>query len=636
MAENTRLCDVTQQIQDLQQSRQAVQEQLSNLELAQDRRFTTMELSHNQRMDTLQKHMQDVLTILHSSPSFTDPHTGVLGSGPSHSGSNNTHEPNRQRQMKLDFPRFAGGEPTDWIFAVERYFRFYNVPPHERLLVVSFNLDPPASSWFQSLDQDGLLPDWNTFVTALHRRFGPTQFEDPSVLSRKITGLSVTVKKGLFLAGLKSTIRCSVLVHRPQDVHDALAYAKVYEEKLGTESIPPKHGPLKTWTPRTTSFTNQSSNQPSPPTHTFPSLPPIKQPTPISSLPICHLSLAERQARREKNLCYNCDEQFTAGHRCKGRATLLYLDGSEDATDSVPPDEDPPPEPELIPEISLNALFGHRTSNSFRLTGSISSTTVQILIDGGSTHNFITPRMASYLNLVMHAISPFNVHVGNGDILTCSASCSDIVLNMQSNSFVVDLFVLDFKGADIVLGVQWLATLGPIITDYVELTMAFTHSGNHILLKGNQLIGPTLVTSAQLHKMISHDSISSCLKCLSSTLTTPSTTQTHPTILTTPPPLSTILQEFSDVFAVPTTLPPDRNLNHHISLAPDAKPVQVRPYRYPHYQKNEIEKLISEMLAAGLIRNSQSEYSSPVLLVKKIRRYMEVLCGLQGLKCYHY
>ena len=79
---------------------------------------------------------------------------------------------------------------------------------------------------------------------------------------------------------------------------------------------------------------------------------------------------------------------------------------------------------------------------------------------------------------------------------------------------------------------------------------------------------------------------------------------------------------------VPVELPPSRVLDHKIILKEGASPVSVRPYRYPQVQKDEIEKLVREMLASGIIQPSHSPFSSPILLVKKKRWQLAVLCGL--------
>ena len=81
--------------------------------------------------------------------------------------------------------------------------------------------------------------------------------------------------------------------------------------------------------------------------------------------------------------------------------------------------------------------------------------------------------------------------------------------------------------------------------------------------------------------------------------------------------IRSLLKYYAEIFETPKKLPPKRAIDHRILTLPDHKPINVRPYKYGHVQKEEIEKLVVEMLQAGVIRPSHSPYSSPVLLVKK-------------------
>jgi hypothetical protein len=78
-----------------------------------------------------------------------------------------------------------------------------------------------------------------------------------------------------------------------------------------------------------------------------------------------------------------------------------------------------------------------------------------------------------------------------------------------------------------------------------------------------------------------------------------------------------LLQHFEVVFSSQRKLPPSRLQDHEIPLKPDSKPHNIRPYRVPHTQKNEVEKLIQAMLKDELIRPSSNPYSSPAILVRK-------------------
>lgn len=160
--------------------------------------------------------------------------------------------------------------------------------------------------------------------------------------------------------------------------------------------------------------------------------------------------------------------------------------------------------------------------------------------------------------------------------------------------------------------------------------MEFQYEGKKVVLRGShsstvQVVGKDKIQATQQHP----EELSAAYLCF----ITPQEEQPPVTSTTTEAntikgtttehevsfhsKLDQLLTEFSDLFAEPTSLPPQRIRDHRIFLKDGSNPVNVRPYRYPNYQKGEIERLVQEMLTAGIIRASNSPYSSPVVLVKK-------------------
>lgn len=74
---------------------------------------------------------------------------------------------------------------------------------------------------------------------------------------------------------------------------------------------------------------------------------------------------------------------------------------------------------------------------------------------------------------------------------------------------------------------------------------------------------------------------------------------------------------FSEVFEALVGLPLNRDVDHHITLIFGSKLVNLCPYRYSYLQKDEIEKLVKELLATSFIKPSHNPFVSSMLLVKK-------------------
>jgi hypothetical protein len=286
------------------------------------------------------------------------------------------------------------------------------------------------------------------------------------------------------------------------------------------------------------------------------------------------LSTEEQAERRRLGLCYNCNEPYSRGHNRVCRR-IFYVDGVELAEEE---------EQGEAPVFSLHAVVGVVVNSTIQLRVQVGATTFTALVDTGSTHSFIGETAAQRAGLLVDTHPHLTATVANGERISCPGVLRQAPVVIDGLTFAVDLYVMPLAGYDVVLGTNWMAPLGDIVWNVAAGTMSFQHAGQTVSWRGTA---------------------------------SPSSPRRHAAKPETEPLLEELLDAFEDVFAAPTGLPPTWGRAHRINLKPGSASVAIRPYRYPAAHKDELEKQCATMMAQGIVRRSDSAFSSPVLLVKK-------------------
>ena len=345
--------------------------------------------------------------------------------------------------------------------------------------MASYHLDGEAFIWFQDLEQAGGFASWEVFIKALQTRFGTSAYDDPmealtrlkqttsvvsykgnfEILSNRIKGLSESHKLSCFLSGLKDDIRLPVRMLVPKSFNDEFGLAKIQEEFLISNR--------KSFKP-VTDVSRPSSL----------GLPKLEGRNDSKvKLPLQKLTNAQMEERRKHGLCYNCDEKWHLGHKWKG-AKLFLLEGWDmdiehcSGAQLVELEEDgvvlgPQEQVQVVDhvpsEITLYALVGNPFAQTMRVKGRIKNHEVVSLIDSGSTHNFLDAAELLTLNLPLDTSQILEVKVVDGNTIKTLGVCHGVTIIIQGSTFVVDFNVLHLGGCAVVLGTQWLSTLGAIV-----------------------------------------------------------------------------------------------------------------------------------------------------------------------------
>ena len=202
--------------------------------------------------------------------------------------------------------------------------------------------------------------------------------------------------------------------------------------------------------------------------------------------PYRRLTEDELQDKREKGICYRCDERFFVGHRCKNRQfqVLLVEDNKDDRTLEEVELESNQPSPNEEAELSLNYVVGISTPRTMKLRGTIANQEVVVLNDCGASHNFISAELADKLRLPSVGTHSFKVLMGTGLSVKGVGLCIGVVVQLQNIKIVANFLPLKLGSADVILGMHWLETLERMQVNWKTLTMRFQLNDTMVTLQG--------------------------------------------------------------------------------------------------------------------------------------------------------
>ncbi|OMP03702.1 Aspartic peptidase, partial [Corchorus olitorius] len=262
-----------------------------------------------------------------------------------------------------------------------------------------------------------------------------------------------------------------------------------------------------------------------------------------------------------------CATKFTPGHRCGVKAQLYQMfledstegsmdhDGSTDSAELVD-DSQVQGDSETTPIISIYALLGAVGPQTMQVAGNINGKEVTILIDTGSTHNFLDATLAKKLGCVTNHIHGLQVQVANGKELKCQEICSQLQWEVQGLTQKTDVLLIQLRGCNMVLGIQWLKTLGPIWWDFSLLVMKFVLKGQNYKLTGLSAGEVKLISEKQAAKQgFSQQSLCTMLLYTGKPQLY-SLESDHSTLSHLPHDLQELLHTYDVVFDTPKSLPP--------------------------------------------------------------------------------
>jgi hypothetical protein len=218
----------------------------------------------------------------------------------------------------------------------------------------------------------------------------------------------------------------------------------------------------------------------------------------------------------------------------------------------------------------------------------INDTSAVVLFDSGASHSFISATYVGKHNLPLAVLRSQMIVSSLGGDMPTRQLCSKVNLKIRGVDFVANLIVLEPKGIDVILGMDWLSKYKVLIDYAKKSVMLTTQEGKEMeFLTEPVVTAKGVANRAKVNQL----DASQGLKV-------------------------SVVNEFPDVFPEELPgMPPYRDIEFVIELKLDAAPIYKTPYRMPTPELVELKEHTKELLEKGFIRPSSSPWGAPMIFV---------------------
>nr|GEU64501.1 hypothetical protein [Tanacetum cinerariifolium] len=312
----------------------------------------------------------------------------------------------------VPFLRFQKDDVRGWVFRCDQFLLIDNTPNEEKEVYKKAIVQR-----FGSIFEDPMSALKNA-------KYDKSAKEYQDMFDTLLCRVTISQEHAitLYLGGLPTKLKMSVRMFKPATLTDAYSLTRLQEVIL--EAVKKKNKPTGSFT--STRFSNGGNYENTSKHALFP-----KPNTPVNT---------------------SVNAPYAPGHKYAGQQFSLVLVPDEEDCFEDCLEEDSIEVSQEMPQISLHAINEVQNYRTLRVKGTVGKHTIHILVDYGSTHNFVDVVVAKKLGCPIRSICPLSVTMGDGYNVATTSECKQFKWQLQGVNFCSDVMLLPLVGCEMILG----------------------------------------------------------------------------------------------------------------------------------------------------------------------------------------